>query len=41
MFDRMMVMALIDKPSTPLDFEHQDSTRGGSLFWVHGQGILF
>ena len=40
MCDRMMVVARIDEPSTPLDSRHRDSARGGPLLQVHGQGII-
>ena len=41
MCDKMMVIANIDEPSTPLDLGHLDSARGGPQLWVHGQGIIF
>ena len=41
MCDRMMVIARIDELLTLLYLEHWDSTRGGPLLWVHGQGFIF
>ena len=41
MCDKIMVIARIENPLTPLDSEHRDSARGGPLLWVHGQGIIF
>ena len=38
---KMMVIARIDELLTLLYLEHWDSTRGGPLLWVHGQGIIF
>ena len=39
--DRMMVIARINKPSTPLDSRHWDSSIGGPLIWFHGQETIF
>ena len=41
MCHRMMTVAWIDEPSTPLDSRHQFSATGGPLIWGHGQGIIF
>ena len=38
---RMMIIARIDEPSTPLDLGDRDRARGGPLPWVHVQGIIF
>ena len=41
MCHRIMVMAQVEKMSTPLDLGHWDSAKGGPILWVHEQGILF
>ena len=38
---KVMDIARIDKPSTPLDSECRYSPVSGPLLWVHGQGIIF
>ena len=38
---RMMSIAQIYEPSTPLDSGNRDSDRGGPLIWFHRQGIIF
>ena len=40
-YDKMMSIALIDKPLTPFDVGHRDSATGGPIIWLHGQGIIF
>ena len=37
----LMTMTQIDEPLNPLDSRHRDSTRGGCIISVNGQGILF